>query len=325
MKTKINGELKYGRSTLIVELETDASGAVALVGPNLTGKSLLMRCLYQMGKTRIGRPVQTPPELTCEVEREDYVAIYVDAFRVVSQLYESSIQEKLEVIKKNAEDLLNDRDVFIRKIGDIINREALDIEQILGDSMFLLYLKKHADDVLISEAVNLLDELYAEFMKKAEKARAELGELFDDFFPLAISRTVESFVWTDKKANVADRGLHQLSTAFVPAMVVLYAVYAYAIPDTYLLIEEPEAFAHPLTSYFIGAYLRRLVRRNNRFNVVVSTHSFDFLRGFWDEAAKVYVFKRLIDGNKVFLKVVDKWQGEGYVPGFTDVAIYKLL
>jgi len=43
MWVKVAGELAYGGGTLAVELEIDASGAVALIGPNLTGKSLLLQ------------------------------------------------------------------------------------------------------------------------------------------------------------------------------------------------------------------------------------------------------------------------------------------
>jgi ABC-type enterochelin transport system ATPase subunit len=46
MGVKVAGELAYGGGTLAVELEIDVSGAVALIGPNLTGKSLLLLCIF---------------------------------------------------------------------------------------------------------------------------------------------------------------------------------------------------------------------------------------------------------------------------------------
>jgi len=179
----------------------------------------------------------------------------------------------------------------------------------------------------VADAVRQFNELYDEWLRKAEEARSGIKEIFDDFFPVVLSATADSFAWTDRKAGASGRGLQRLSAAFSPVLVALYAMYAYGIPqETYLLVEEPEAHAHPLMAYFLGAYLRRLAkRRSGRLNVVVSTHSFDFLRGFWDEGVKVYVLRRFIEGGKILLKVAGHWQGEGYVPGFSDTAIYKLL
>ena len=333
MLVKIVGELPYSDKTLVVDLEADVSGATALVGPNLTGKSLMLQCLYAMAGQRIGRPIRPPQGLRCEVETTDYTGIYVDAYRVVAQLYEVAAQESLGRMMEDAEVLTNAKDEDIKRLGEDLRIATRKIRSVLGDLHFVLNAKQRADDFLVSEAVGLLNELYAEWAKKAEEARAEFRDIFDDFFPLVLSATADGFVWTDKKADTAGRGLRQLSTAFSPALVALYAVYAYAIPDTvYLLVEEPEVHAHPLMAYFLGAYLRRLVEksritpsRRGRLNIVVSTHSFDFLRGFWDEGVKVYVLKRFNEDGKVLLKVAEQWQGEGYVPGFSDTAIYKLL
>jgi hypothetical protein len=327
MRVRVAGELADGGGTLVVELEVDASGAVALIGPNLTGKSLLLQCIYQRGKSRIGRPLQAPPDLICDVEREDYLALYVDAYRVVSQLYETVIRERLEGIREGAETLSRAYYEEARRVGDAIYRAAVAIEKILGDLQFVLAAKSRADDHLVADAVRQFNELYDEWLRKAEEARSEIKEIFDEFFPVVLSATADGFAWTDRKAGASGRGLQRLSAAFSPALVALYAIYAYGIPrETYLLVEEPEAHAHPLMAYFLGAYLRRLAKRSGgRLNVVVSTHSFDFLRGFWDEGVKVYVLRRFIEGGKVLLKVAGQWQGEGYVPGFSDTAIYKLL
>jgi hypothetical protein len=168
----------------------------------------------------------------------------------------------------------------------------------------------------VADAVRQFNELYDEWLRKAEEARGEIKEIFDDFFPLALSATADGFAWTDRKAGASGQGLQRLSVAFSPALVALYAMYAYGIPqETYLLVEEPEAHAHPLMVYFLGAYLRRLAKRSGgRLNVVVSTHSFDFLRGFWDEGVKVYVLRRFIEGGKVLLKVAGQWRGRAMCP-----------
>jgi len=100
------------------------------------------------------------------------------------------------------------------------------------------------------------------------------------------------------------RGLTQLSTGLSPALVALYAIYAYAMPEeTYLLVEEPETPTpwRP-TSY---VFLRRLAKRSgDRLNVVAATHSLDFLKGFWEENfTKTYVLKRREAEGKIELYV----------------------
>jgi len=327
MRVRAAGELAYGGGALAVELEVDASGAVALIGPNLTGKSLLLQCIYQRGRSRIGRPLQAQPDLACDVEREGYLAIYVDAYRVVSQLYEVAVRERLGGIREGAEALSGADAEDVRRVGDAIYRAADEIEKSLGDLQFALAAKSRADDLLVADAVRQFNELYDEWLRRAEEARSEIKEIFDDFFPLVLSATADGFAWTDRKAGASGRGLQRLSTAFSPALVALYAMYAYGIPqETYLLVEEPETHAHPLMAYFLGAYLRRLAKQSGgRLNVIVSTHSFDFLRGFWGEDVKVYVLRRFVEGGKILLRVARQWQGEGYVPGFSDTAIYKLL
>jgi hypothetical protein len=330
---KINGELKYGNKQLIVDINLDnVSGATALIGPNLSGKTLVLRCIFSRARHRIGRPIHYGPYphgLTCDVERDDnYTAVYVDAYRVVNQLYETVAKDLLSIIKENAEFIGNEINAIdIRRAAEAIYDSVYDIKKNLND-FYVLELKKHADSQMVADATRLLNELYDEWMKKAEEAKTEFKDIFDDFLPLVLSATVDGFTWVDRKTGAFGQSLYQLSTAFSPALVILYAMYAYAIPqETYLLVEQPEAYAHPLTAFFIGTYLRRLVERSRgRLNIIAETHSFDFLRGFYsEEDTKVYVFRRFIEGDKIYLKVAGQWQGEGYVPGFSDATVFRLL
>jgi hypothetical protein len=206
MRVRAAGELAYGGETLAVELEIDASGAVALIGPNLTGKSLLLQCIYQRGRYRIGRPLQASPDLICDVEREDYLAVCVDAYRVVSQLYETAIRERLKVIREGAKALSGADAEDVRRVGDVIYRAVDAIEKSLGDLQFALDAKSRADDLLVADAVRQFNELYDEWLRKAEEARSEIKEIFDDFFPLVLSATADGFAWTDRKCRSIGAG-----------------------------------------------------------------------------------------------------------------------
>lgn len=329
MQVRVTGELAYGSAVITPQIDAEVSGAVALIGPNLTGKSLLLQCLYSRARDKVGRPLQPPPGLKCDAERDDYLAIFVDAYRVVSQLYEAALHDRLEVIKEHAAALLDpSREEDVRRAVHSIRSVASEMEGILGDLKFVLDVKERADDHLVAEAVGTFRELFNEWLDRARKARNEFREIFDDFFPAVLSATKAGFTWRDLKAGASGLGLRQLSTGFSPALVALYAMYAYGISrETYLLVEEPEAHAHPLMAFFLGAYLRRLAKRSGgRLNVVVSTHSRDFLEGFWEGGfTKAYVVRRRVEGGRAVLEIAGQWQGEGYVPGFSDPAIYRLL
>jgi hypothetical protein len=331
VRVRVAGELAYGGTVITPQIEAEVSGAVALIGPNLTGKSLLLQCLYSRARDKkVGRPLQPPPGLECDAERDDYLAIFVDAYRVVSQLYEAALHDRLEVIKEHADVLSLDpsREEDVRRAAHSIKNVASEMEWVLGDLKFVLDVKEQADDHLVAEAVGTFRELLNEWLDRAGKARNEFREIFDDFFPVVLSATKAGFTWRDLKAGASGLGLRQLSTGFSPVLVALYAMYAYGVPrETYLLVEEPEAHAHPLMAFFLGAYLRRLARQSGgRLNVVVSTHSRDFLEGFWEGGfTKAYVVRRRVEDRRVVLEIAGQWQGEGYVPGFSDPAIYRLL
>ncbi len=101
MLVKISGELRYGNTSLAMELEVDVSGAVALIGPNLSGKSILLQCIFDKATRRIGRGVAK--SLPCEVDGKGYTAVYVDAYRVVAQLYEAAVREELAELKERVD------------------------------------------------------------------------------------------------------------------------------------------------------------------------------------------------------------------------------
>jgi hypothetical protein len=324
----LKGSLRYGNRDIGVDIRLDVGGAVSLVGPNLTGKSLTLWCIYAHAAKKIGRAVERElPNLECRVDSADYYAVYVDAYRVAVQLYELSVKPRLEdIVRLGAEmrDLASST-AGATEIADIDSRfiRLRDLVKeiqgaVYGDFEIALSARQRADDWKIAEAQAIVDEV----RRTMEKAREdpELKDLIDEYMPLLISVTSEGFVWRDPKIGAEGAGLRQLSTVFAPALVLAEAIYAYGLPrQTFLLVEEPEAHAHPVLAFFLGRVLRRLVERSGgRFNVVAATHSLDFLAGIGPPA---YIFAR--DAERIYVKGI--WRGEGRVPGFTDAAIYRAL
>ncbi|MGC9171121.1 MAG: hypothetical protein ACP5HD_10350, partial [Thermoproteus sp.] len=72
MRVTLKGSLRYGNRDIGIDIELDVGGAVSLVGPNLTGKSLALWCIYAHAARRIGRAVERElPNVDCRVDSAD--------------------------------------------------------------------------------------------------------------------------------------------------------------------------------------------------------------------------------------------------------------
>ncbi|MGC9051729.1 hypothetical protein [Pyrobaculum sp.] len=326
MKVGLRGSLAYGNKKVGIDIEFEAVGATSLVGPNLTGKSLALWCIYSSARRRFGRVIKRElPDVVCEVEPGDYYAVYVDAYRVAVQLFELAVRENIEMIRERAADIREIAEESASPEGrEAAERAFRAVVELLtdikratyGDFDIALGLKQASGDLRVREAVSVVEEVGRAMERVREEP--ELRDLVDDFFPLSLYVTSDGFGWVDNKWGAEGYGLRELSTVFAPALVLAEAVYAYGLPGlTYFLVEEPETHAHPVLAFFLGRVLRRLVERSGgRFNVVAATHSLDFLLGIGPPA---YVFAR--DAERIYVKGV--WRGEGRVPGFTDAAVYR--
>ncbi|MGB9704522.1 MAG: hypothetical protein ACPL3C_03655 [Pyrobaculum sp.] len=324
----IRGVIKYGQKQIEVDIDTPLDKRITiLTGPNLTGKSLVLKCIYTHAKRAIGRIAQEDikhmlGDLNCQVDRKIDVAIYVDAYRTSIQLYEyiteefSRIKTDLRRLEKWGEAPVNAGELVesLEKIEDSIKADAA-----LGVSA-----KKLTDDSLVVDAYRVLDQLREEYGKAARSY-----QLFDDFFPLRISASEKGLTWTDLKTGAEGRSLLTLSTVFSPALVAMYTIYAYAASrhdDVYLLVEEPEAHAHPTLAHFLGRLAQRLAERAEEqglgFRAVYSTHSLDFVLGAYGEHTNVYILRRTQD--KIYSEK-EKWDGKKPIPGLTHPGAYDVF
>lgn len=51
----VKGSLTYGSRNVVVDIELEPARLTVLTGPNLAGKSLVLRCLYSKAEARVGR------------------------------------------------------------------------------------------------------------------------------------------------------------------------------------------------------------------------------------------------------------------------------
>lgn len=323
----VKGILTYGNKNVVVDIELQPARLTILIGPNLTGKSLVLRCMYSKAEARVGRLSDRDlwkglEGITCDAGEAVELAVYLDAYRTAIQLYEFlqnefvSVKEMLKRLSIVGED---DKQLVQRIRDDIKTIE----DRVKADFDVAAELKKYADDYVVKEALDVLFQLYERYGQVAKD-----HDLFDDFFPLLLTVEKDGFVWRDMKNNARGRGLSTLSTVYAPALVATYMLYAYGASDArnvYLLVEEPEAHAHPVLAHFLGRLALLLAERAEErgygFHAVFATHSLDFLMGAHGRLAKAYIFRRTAD--KIFVEGV--WDGKSYVPGLSDPSAYEVF
>ena len=321
----VKGSLIYGNKNIAVDIELEPARLTILTGPNLTGKSLVLRCVYNKAETRVGRLSAKDlwiEGVSCDATETIKLAVYLDAYRTAIQLYEL-LQIKFEDIKNSLESISGLRDEdrqLVQKVKD--NVEVIE-SAVKADLSKALMLKSYTDDYAIKEAIDILFQLYEQYKQVAKD-----HDLFDDFFPLMLSVEKDGFVWRDTKTDARGRGLKALSTVYAPALVAMYMLYAYGASDgrdVYLLIEEPEAHAHPVMAHFLGRLALRLAERAEErgygFRAMFATHSLDFLTGAYGKVSRAYILRRSPDR----IYVEGTWDGGSYVPGLSDPGAYQLF
>lgn len=339
LHARISGSLSYGTRALTVDLELDVRPLTMLIGPNLTGKSLVLQALaeHRGFKPRIDVPsglsVHVEPAFEGEV-------LFIDSFRVVEQLYDviaddlkgllNGLRDLREAVRGN-EELEAKVNYIIDNLNNIIRSR---LRRVLTS---LLDAKGKIDDYAMEEALKILGNVKEEVIGKAREAGLRN---FEHAFPVYVfpvyvpveQKEQYTYSWRDLEFNTHDEGVGRLSTGFAASLVVTGLVYAYALnKPAMVLIEEPEVHAHPTQAFFLGYLTRRFVseaiKRGIDFYVVVSTHSFDYVNGAFEDAdwVKVYILNRKTEDDAIRLFVEGEWHGEGVIPGFTEPSLWRIV
>lgn len=323
----VKGDLTYGNKNVKVDIELEPARLTVLTGPNLTGKSLVIRCVYNRAETRVGRLSAKDlwiEGVSCDATETIKLAVYLDAYRTAIQLYEF-LQSKFEDIGNTLKSIYHDvtEDDIRQQVQKVIDDLKIIESAVKADFSTALVLKSYTNDYLVKETLDVLFQLYEQYKQVAK----EHG-LFDDFFPIMLSVEKDGFVWRDTKTDARGRGLRTLSTVYAPALVAMYMLYAYGASDgrdVYLLVEEPEAHAHPVMAHFLGRLALRLAERAEErgygFRAMFATHSLDFLAGAYGKVSRAYILRRSHDR----IYVEGTWDGGSYIPGLSDPGAYQLF
>ena len=328
----VRGSAKYGEGDkevdIVVDIEIGLAPLTILIGPNLSGKSLLL-CGIHSAVSR-GTP-RTCGHVQLDVERdiEEGHVLFLDAYRAsrfIYELVEGRLRELRRIIEDAAE-YIQEEGQRERVVGYVADFIAEMERHMTPEYDVLLNAKVNSDDDLHSDAMQFIEGQLSEFRDIAR----ELGTGVDDLLPIRVWPVRGGFAWSDV-LGPSGRGVLHLSSVFASSMVVTAYAYAYALSrnPTYLLVEEPEIHAHPLHATFLGylaaAFAKRATEKGLKLWMAISTHSMDFLRGVLattNEAVKVYTFKRRRVDGAIRLEA-EPWTPGAYVPGFTDAAALAL-
>jgi len=332
MSCNVSARLNYGGWTLVLDTSIELAPVTIFVGPNLTGKSLIMCLIASMAITEKAKKVY-PETCPTEVRMSGNVAcnietgyrIFLDAYRTSAYIYEK-VKNRLYSLRRLGEFLENSIEIEIRETGEAIDKNIRHITSLLKrDILLLLNAKKRIDERLLVEAEKVIKEELERFQNYISEMKL-LADV-DYLLPISISPTDKGYIWSDI-AGPAGEGLSHLSTGFAAAMVVTALKYAYANArrePVYLFVEEPEAHAGPLQAFFLGhlaaVLTKRAEERGAKLFFIASTHSLDFVRGATSGWTNIYVTERSVDKEKKTITLlVKKWERRDIVPHFFESA-----
>lgn len=294
---------------LKIEESLDLGKTTMFIGPNLAGKSLLLRCIFS-SITKAEKYVLTVDfdvVRECSVDEEFNYAIYVDPYAVTYLLYDkygSLFEVEDEEITSRLSSL-----TYMREDVKGILRLA-EIRSLTRD-----------DDLVqaVNELNNVLKQIYEELKEVGHEEEVKY------IHPLRIFVTGRGLEWKDAFGNEGN-SVSNLSPSFYPSFVVTTALYSYALSKkrvkVLLLLDEPDAFAYPSFAYTMGRIIRSFSNKSEYLYTLIVTHSWDFYKGMLNnKPLDIRLFTCSRDGNTISIRPLssDEW----YIPGLSVSAVLR--
>lgn len=300
MKLEANVKLEH----VEIHKTIDIDKLTVLIGPNVSGKSLILRCIYSSLKsTKYVMSIPFDELKECRIDEDDFdYVIYNDVYSIVYYIYDQ-YRKELEYYLGDAQ---NPNYAFFLKISNDLR--TLDL---------LNEIRLRVSDESIFKANEEIRQLLNEIKGKLKQAGLE--EEAEFILPLRVYPTAEGFEWEDYTGEKG-QGVQDLPPSFYSSVIVTLMHYAYALSlkkKVMVLLDEPDAFAHPLLAYFLGRLIHKLVFKSPNLYAVVVTHNWDFFKGVTEgELPRVYVVTRKWKEVELY-----EWKGEIYVPGFSTSSV----
>lgn len=304
MKVKVNIS-----DPLDIHTELDLNKMTLFIGPNLNGKSLLLRCIYSsVTGVKYNLTVDFQPIGECSVDESFDYTLYIDPYVLTYYIY-----DKYKSYFEYSESSSEEASATITALSEI----GKDTASILK----LLDIRSLARDEDLSDAIKEVDTVVKEIEEELKKVNHEEEAKY--LLPLRVSVTKHGIEWVDVFGDEGNN-VTVLTPSFYPSFVLTAVMYSYALSKkkvkVLLLLDEPEAFAYPSFAYTMGRVIRHLTNKSPYLYTIVITHSWDFYKGVLHGEQNVSVFTFDREGRKITVKPKEKsW----YIPGFSVSAILR--
>lgn len=168
--------------------------------------------------------------------------------------------------------------------ANIISR--LKREEIYANDSFLLVLNSYLEDIL--ERIRFCDDL----AKRIVLFKDSINSLFMfksiDFDPNngIVVKKKNKNKKNDLVVNEGDFEIDNLSSGEQHLIILLGSLIFNTVPDTLVLIDEPEISLHVAWQKKILSLISQIAEVNN-FKVIVATHSFTLINGDWENTIEL--------------------------------------
>ena len=315
--------LRIGRTPEQNSLEFPATSLTVFVGPNNSGKSLVLREIGSFvreggkhARQNIIRSIvfRSPDDVQREIER---VQLTTDGDHPVREGYirigtPKRSHELLETdFKKVLENPESDMYVFC---ASYLQHRMLFLD---GKTRIDLVMERPVGD-LQQAPQNTLQTLFCDNAKR-ESVRVVLYDAFGEHFvidPTKIGTLRIRMASIPPPNEETERGIHDAAVAFhadaAPIEARSDGVKAFAGimseivggDPSLILIDEPEAFLHPSLSFKLGKQIALQTRGTSK-NVFSSTHSESFLRGCIQSGAPVNIVRLTYREGKATARLLE--------------------
>lgn len=303
-------KIKFGASIGSGQLEVPNVPITIFVGPNNSGKSLVLKELSTFCKT--GKLTSTKILENIEIEsfseerKSEILEICTQEQRKEKILNRTNLKDypSVDELKRIIQAPMDNPAKFARFV--------LEQESLLLNSVNRM---KHIDTFKVNDlnrpSSNSLVVLFRDD-KKREKLRTILFDAFSKYFVIDPTRNFGSFSTSfsnvEPKNSTLEQGLHDEAVTFhanaVPIHEMSDGVKAFtgimmeiiAGNPSILMMDEPEAFLHPTLAFKLGLEVAKSLSETRK-NMFVSTHSANFIMGCIQSGVDINIIRLTYDGE----------------------------